>query len=91
MWSIGVGTLANTDRDQTGTRALRELMEKIHPATGRIPSLPADCDVRIWWFADSDSGQGGFVLAADVAAQIAELGVDVYGTVYLDDNLAEPS
>jgi len=37
------------------------------------------------WSADSDSVQGGFVLPADVAHQIAMLGVDVYATVYLED------
>ena len=86
VWSIDVGTLANTDDDQTGTRVLRELLDRSRPATRRIQILPADCEVRIWWSADSDSGQGGFVLPADLVGQIAELGVDLYGTVYLEDD-----
>ncbi len=61
-------------------------MDRSRPATGRIQALPADCEARIWWSTDSDSGQGGFVLPADLSAQIAELGVDLYATVYLEDD-----
>ncbi len=34
--------------------------------------------------------QGGFVLPVELAAAIAELGVDVYATVYLDDGTNSP-
>lgn len=91
-WSLEIETLGNTDDDQTGTRALRDILDRCRPACGRIRALPTDCEARIWWSGDSDSTQGGFVLAADLASQIAEFGVDVYATVYLeDDDRAEES
>ena len=91
VWTIDVGRSWNTDADKTGTRSLQDLVNHVRPAIGRFPLLPADCDARIWWSADSDSTQGGFVISTDLAANIAELGVDVYATVYLgeDSNSAE--
>lgn len=85
VWSLDVGTLHNDD-DLTGTRALRELLVRARPAFGRIGELPTDCDVRVWWSADSDSTQGGFVLPIELVDQLSALGVDVYATVYLDDD-----
>lgn len=84
QWKIDTPWLGNTNADQTGTSALRELMTLLRPAAGKVHELPADCDTRIWWSADSDSTQGGFVLPADLSRTIGKLGVDVYATVYLD-------
>lgn len=84
VWSLDVESVDNTEEDQTGTRALRELLRRASGAFGRVPNLPNDCEARVWWSADSDSSQGGFVLPVDLAQQISALGVDVYATVYLD-------
>lgn len=84
-WTLDAGTLANDDEDHTGTAALTALLEQCRVAYGRVESLPTDCAARIVWSADSDSAQGGFVLTAELAAQIAALGVDLYGTLYLGD------
>ena len=84
-WSVDTGEVGNTIDDRTGTQALRALVALIQPALGQVPNLPPDCEPRIWWSAYSDSVQGGFVLPADLAASIGELGVDVNGTVYLDE------
>ena len=91
VWTIDLGRTPNTDADQTGTRALQDLINHARPAIGRFPLLPTDCDAMIRWSADSDSTQGGFVISTHLAANIAELGVDVYATVYLeeDSNSAE--
>ena len=88
VWSLDVGTLDNDD-DLTGTRALRELLERARPAFGRVGELPTDCDVRAWWSADSDSTQGGFVLPIDLVDQLSALGADVYATVYLVDDAGD--
>lgn len=85
VWSLDVESVDNTEDDQTGTRALRELLRRASGAFGRVPNLPDDCEARVWWSADSDSSQGGFVLPVDLVHQISALGVDVYATVYLDD------
>ncbi|KQM83929.1 hypothetical protein [Agromyces sp. Leaf222] len=87
VWTIDVERSANTEEDATGTRALGDLVAAASAGIGRFPLLPADCSARIWWSADSDSTQGGFVIPIELAAGIAALGVDVYATVYLDDGL----
>jgi hypothetical protein len=85
LWTIEVELLSNTEEDQTGTGALAELGMRTQPAQDRISQLPSDCEAKVWWSADSDSSQGGFVLPSEVMADIAALGVDLFGTVYLDD------
>lgn len=90
-WSVDVDEIGNTGEDQTGTHALRALLALTRSAIGRVPTLPQDCVARIWWSAYSDSVQSGFVLPADLAASIGELGVDVYGTVYLEGTDAPAS
>lgn len=84
-WAVDAGPLSNDEDDQTGTAALTTLLERCRAARGRVGTLPADCRARIMWPADADFAQGGFVLTAAVAAQIAALGVDLYGTMYLGD------
>ncbi|WP_334150487.1 DUF4279 domain-containing protein [Microbacterium sp.] len=85
-WLVDVNELDNTEADETGTRALRELLDRCTPAVGRIADLPADCEARIWWSAYSDSSQGGFVLPIELTVQLAALGVDLFTTVYLQDD-----
>ncbi|WP_191906787.1 DUF4279 domain-containing protein [Microbacterium lushaniae] len=84
FWSLDVDSLDNTDEDQSGTRALRALLVRCGPALDRVGKLPPDCDARIWWSADSDSAQGGFVLPVDLTEKISALGLDVYATVFFD-------
>lgn len=84
-WAVDAGPLLSDEEDRTGTAALTALLGQCRAACGRVGSLPADCHARIVWSADSDSAHGGFVLTAELAAQIAALGVDLYGTVYLGD------
>ena len=78
----------NTEADETGTRALSDLVTAARSGIGRFPLLPRDCSARIWWSADSDSTQGGFVIPAELAADIAALGIDVFATVYLEEGSA---
>jgi len=85
VWTLDIGRSANTDKDEAGTGALHSLLSVARPAAGNFPLLPADCDAKIWWSADSDSSQGGFVISADLATNIAALGIDVYATVYLEE------
>ena len=89
MWSLEVDLRDNTQEDQTGTRSLRELLSSTRVAAGRVCDLPGDCEARIWWYGNSDSTQGGFVFPAELAEQIAALGVDLYATVYLDPGSAD--
>ena len=84
MWSIDGNWLSNSEADQTGTGASTELITRTRAAAGKIQTLPTDCKVRIWWSADSDSTQGEFVISPELCKGIAELGVDVFATVYFD-------
>jgi hypothetical protein len=90
IWSVNVAAMERTEEDQTGTAALRELLRRLEPAVGKLQNLPVDCHARIWWSADSDSGQGGFVLPAELLRAIADLGVDVYTTVFLSSDDENP-
>ena len=85
VWTLDVGQMDNTEEDQSGTRALRELLNQCQAAAGRVASLPSDCEARIWWSAYSDSHQGGFVIPADLTQQLASLGVDLFGTTWCPD------
>ncbi|KJC63010.1 DUF4279 domain-containing protein [Agreia bicolorata] len=85
QWMVHVDELANSAADQTGTGALRQLLVLLRPAAGKVHQLPKDCCARIWWSAYSDSTQGGFVLLADISKAIADLGVDMFATAYLDE------
>ena len=85
VWTMDIERRFNTEADETGTRALRDLVTAERSGIGRLPLLPTDCSARISWSADSDSTQGGFVLPVELPAGIAELGVDVYATVYLEE------
>lgn len=87
-WDVAVDFVYNDENDQTGTGALRQLLERLRPAEGRVAELPADCEARIWWSAYSDSVQGGFVLKSELTARIAALGVDLFATAYLDEEEA---
>jgi hypothetical protein len=84
QWVIDGSRVENSETDQTGTGALAQLISRLRAAAGKVEALPADCDVKIWWSADSDSSQGGFVIPMELSKGMAELGVDLYATVYLD-------
>ena len=57
----------------------------MQPAVGRVPHLPGDCEVRSWWSAEADSTQRGFVAPAEFAHALATFDVDLYATVYLEE------
>lgn len=90
VWSLETEWIDNTEDDQTGVGALGKLLDLSVPAAGKVASLPPDCEARIWWSAESDSAQGGFVFPAELAMQLGALGVDLYGTVYVEGDESEP-
>lgn len=71
--------------DSTGFAHLAVLVERLRGKESALTSLRPACETIIWWSGDSDSTQGGFVLTAELTAQLAALGCDLYGTTYLDD------
>lgn len=88
VWRVDSDRMDNTSDDQSGTIALRWVLDAGRAAAGRVGQLPGDCETRIWWTADSDSTQGGFVLPIELMQEIVAIGVDLYTTVNLDDSRA---
>ena len=71
--------------DESGFGSMRILLLIVLPAAEALRTLRRDYELRISWGGFSDSGQGGFVLEPDIAQGVAELGLPIYGTAYIDD------
>lgn len=72
--------------DQTGFGSVRALVSVFRGKAATLARLRPDCETIIWWSGDSDSTQGGFVLPADLIADLAAFGCDLYGTAFLDED-----
>lgn len=81
VWQIGV---ESDVEDESGFGSMRTLLAAILPAAEALRALQETYEVRVDWGGSSDSSQGGFVLEPDVARGLADLGLPVYGTAYLD-------
>ena len=85
FWSLTETDDDTTVDDQTGASALRTLVARLVPRAHALEELRRGGETVLRWSGDSDSTQGGFVLEADLVGQLAELGCDVLGTAYLDE------
>lgn len=72
--------------DQTGFAALRALVSRLLPSVRALAELRQGGETVLWWSGDSDSTQGGFVLPAELLADVAALGCDVFGTAFLAED-----
>lgn len=81
VWQLAVESDAD---DETGFGSMRALLAQVLPAAASLRGLRARYEVRLDWGGFSDSSQGGFVLEPDIARGLADLGLPVYGTAYLD-------
>jgi hypothetical protein len=70
---------------ESGVAALRQLVEVLFPLAASLEALRDDCETVIWWSGDSNNSQGTFVLPASLIKDLAAIGCEVRGTVYLDD------
>lgn len=85
-WSLTENVDEPSAEDQTGFSALRALVVRLEPSAHALMELRQGGETRLWWSGDSDSTQGGFVLAADLISSLATLGCDVFGTAYLTED-----
>jgi hypothetical protein len=85
-WSLDADPSAVDPDDKTGFGSLRVLVAAIRNSAPALESLRPDCETIIWWSGYSDSVQGGFVKPADLIANLALLGCDLYGTAYFDED-----
>ncbi len=85
LWSFEADESAVDPDDHTGFGSLRVLVEAFSGRLGALNSLKQSCKLAISWAGESDSSQGGFVIPADLLADLAAMGCDLYGTAYIDD------
>jgi hypothetical protein len=88
-WSLNGDPNVANPGDETGFRTLRQLLGRISDKGAAIAELKSNCDLSITWSRYSDSWQGGFVLDEDLLADLARLGIPIWGTTYLDDDADE--
>ncbi|WP_213815777.1 hypothetical protein [Glaciihabitans sp. dw_435] len=73
--------------DESGFASVRRLLDLVRPAKHAFAQLVAEnYDVRLLWSGDSDSSQGGFVIPADLIADLARMKCDLFGTVYISES-----
>lgn len=85
-WSFPADASSADESDETGFRTLRVLIDAFRERAAELALLREDCETIIWWSGDSDSTQGGFVIPADLLADLAALECDLYGTTFLGDD-----
>lgn len=75
-----------TDGGDEGVNALRRLVGIALPAAAALESLRRDCETVIWWSGDSTNSQGTFVLPSTLIKDLAAIGCEVRGTVFLEEH-----
>jgi hypothetical protein len=84
-WSFQAEEDRIDPNDQTGFASLRVPVDVFREKADVLEALRSDCETIIWWSGDSDSGQGGFVMPADLLVDLARIGCDLYGTAFLHE------
>lgn len=82
-WLLDV--TARSTSDDEGVNALRRLVDIALPTAAALESLRGDCETVIWWSGDSTNTQGTFVLPSSLIKDLAAIGCEVRGTIFLDD------
>jgi hypothetical protein len=72
--------------DQSGFSSVRRLVDLFREKSKVLAELRENYRTVIWWAGFSNSSQGGFVIDADLLVSLGELGCDLFGTVYIDDD-----
>ncbi|MCK2034225.1 DUF4279 domain-containing protein [Microbacterium sp. KSW4-4] len=83
-WLLDV--TARSTSDDEGVNALRRLVDIALPTAAALESLRGDCETVIWWSGDSTNTQGTFVFPSSLIKDLAAIGCEVRGTVFLDDH-----
>jgi hypothetical protein len=84
QWSLDAPPVVDRS-DATGLASVRALVDFVKHKADEIRALRPMCDTIIWWHGSSDSSQGGFVMPADLLADLASIGCDLYGAAYFDE------
>ena len=94
MWVLEVdsnpGTkMAVLEDDAKGFATLQVLSDRLLGRGGALAQIRVDYKVELTWYGTAGGGQAGFMLPASLLADLAELGLDVYCTVYAHDDASE--
>jgi hypothetical protein len=91
MWVLEVdsnpGTkMAMVEDDAKGFGTLQVLTDRLLGRGAAIAQIRADYKVELTWYGTAGGSQAGFMLPATLLADLAELGLDVFCTVYSHDD-----
>lgn len=91
MWVLEVdsnpGTkMAMVEDDAKGFGTLQVLADRLLGRGAAIAQIRVDYKVELTWYGTAGASQAGFMLPTTLLADLAELGLDVFCTVYSHDD-----
>jgi hypothetical protein len=94
MWVLEVdsnpGTkMAMVDDDAKGFATLQVLADRLLGRGPMLAQIRRDYKVELTWYGTAGGSQAGFMLPTTLLSDLAELGLDVYCTVYGQDDTSE--
>jgi hypothetical protein len=94
MWVLEVdsnpGTkMAMADDEAKGFATLQVLADRLLGRGPMLAQIRADYRVELTWYGTAGGTQAGFMLPTSLLSDLAELGLDVYCTVYGHDDVSE--
>ncbi len=94
MWVLEVdsnpGTkMAMVEDDAKGFATLQVLADRLLGRGPMLAQIRRDYRVELTWYGTADGPQAGFMLPTTLLSDLAELGLDVYCTLYGQDDTSE--
>jgi hypothetical protein len=94
MWVLEVdsnpGTkMAMTEDESKGFATLQVLADRLLGRGPALAQIRMDYKVELTWYGTAGGIQAGFILPSTLLSDLAELGLDVYCTVYGHDDMSE--
>ena len=94
MWVLEVdsnpGTKMAVDEDDAkGFATLQVLADRLLGRGELLAQLKANYKVELTWYGTAGASQAGFMLPTSLLSDLAQLGLDVYCTVYGHDDTSE--
>ena len=85
VWTLECEPPNPESGDDDGVASLSALVAALVGKEAILAELRGvGCTTTVWWYGCSDSEQGGFVLSTELLRELAGLGCDLFGSVYLE-------
>jgi hypothetical protein len=81
LWLFEEPETFKSDDDFHGMASLDRLAERFEPKAEILATLAEDYSIRVWMYAQSDSSQGGFVIAQETMRRLGLLSAHFFGDV----------